>query len=125
MHFGPRAAGERAACPAEIARDALGDAPAARRALEQALDQAEHERLLFPFLYDPAPGLLDRHRRHGTAPGGLIAEILNVLAGRSPAHSRPDRNGCASRSATPRPGSCATCPPSCRPRRSPTSCTCR
>ena len=67
-----------------IANDALGDAGGARRALERALDRAEPERLLFPFLFDPAAGLLDRHRRHGTAHAGLIAEILNVLAGRKP-----------------------------------------
>ena len=67
-----------------IACDALGDAGAARRALEQALDRAEPERLLLPFLYDPAPELLDRHRQGGTARAGLIAEILNVLAGREP-----------------------------------------
>jgi LuxR family transcriptional regulator, maltose regulon positive regulatory protein len=71
-----------------IACDALGDAGAARRALERALDRAAPESLLFPFLYDPAPELLDRHRRHGTAHAGLIAEILNVLAGSEP-HSRP------------------------------------
>jgi LuxR family maltose regulon positive regulatory protein len=67
-----------------IACDALGDAGAARRALEQALDRAEPERLLYPFLCDPAPDLLDRHRRAGTAHAGLIAEILNALAGRQP-----------------------------------------
>ena len=67
-----------------IACDALGDAGAARRALERALDLAEPESLLFPFLYDPAPALLERHRRLGTAHAGLIAEILNVLAGRKP-----------------------------------------
>jgi LuxR family maltose regulon positive regulatory protein len=67
-----------------IASDALGDASAARRALEQALDRAAPESLLFPFLYDPAPELLDRHRRHGTAHADLITEILNVLAGQKP-----------------------------------------
>jgi LuxR family maltose regulon positive regulatory protein len=71
-----------------IACDALGDAAAARRALERALDLAEPERLLFPFLYDPPPELLDRHRRHGTSHAGLIAQILNVLAGQQPG-SRP------------------------------------
>ena len=64
-----------------IACDTLGDAGAARRALEQALERAAPEGLLFPFLYDPVPDLLDRHRRGGTAHAGLIAEILNVLAG--------------------------------------------
>ncbi len=67
-----------------IACDLLGDASAARRALERALDLAEPESLLFPFLYDPAPELLDRHRRHGTAHVGLIGQILNVLAGQQP-----------------------------------------
>jgi len=67
-----------------IACDALGDASAARRALEQALDRAAPEGLLFPFLYDPVPDLLDRHRRGGTTHAGLIAEILNVLAGQKP-----------------------------------------
>ena len=67
-----------------IAGDALGDAGAARQALEHALDLAEPEGLLFPFLYDPEPALLDRHRRSGTAHAGLIAEILNVLAGQRP-----------------------------------------
>ena len=68
-----------------IARDALGDAGAARRALERALDLAKPEGLLFPFLLDPAAGLLDRHRRLGTAHASVISEILNVLAGRKPA----------------------------------------
>jgi LuxR family maltose regulon positive regulatory protein len=67
-----------------IACDALGDAGAARRALERALDRAEPETLVFPFLYDPAPELLDRHRRSGTAHARLIEQILNVLAGRQP-----------------------------------------
>jgi LuxR family transcriptional regulator, maltose regulon positive regulatory protein len=67
-----------------IACDTLGDASAARRALEQALDRAAPEDLLFPFLYDPVPDLLDRHRRGGTTHAGLIAEILNVLAGQKP-----------------------------------------
>jgi LuxR family maltose regulon positive regulatory protein len=75
-----------------IARDALGDGAAARRALEHALDLAKPEGLLFPFLFDPAPGLLERHRRPGTAHAVLISEILNVLAGRKPA-SPPGGDG--------------------------------
>ena len=67
-----------------IARDALGDAGAARRALERALDVAQPEGLLYPFLADPAPDLLDRHRRLGTAHAALIEEILSVMAGRKP-----------------------------------------
>jgi LuxR family maltose regulon positive regulatory protein len=67
-----------------IARDALGDAGAARRALERALDLAQPEDLVFPFLLDPAPGPLERHRRLGTAHPTLISEILDLLAGRKP-----------------------------------------
>jgi LuxR family transcriptional regulator, maltose regulon positive regulatory protein len=68
-----------------IARDALGDASAARRALERALGLARPESILFPFLFDPAPELLERHRRLGTAHAALISQILDVLAGRKPA----------------------------------------
>jgi LuxR family maltose regulon positive regulatory protein len=74
-----------------VACDALGDAGAARRALERALDRAAPERLIYPFLYDPAPDLLDRHRRHGTAHAGLIADIRNALAGGEPA-AQPSRH---------------------------------
>jgi LuxR family transcriptional regulator, maltose regulon positive regulatory protein len=73
-----------------MARDALGETRAARRALEHALDLAKPEVLLFPFLLDPAPGLLERHRRLGTAHAVLISEILDVLSG-SGAHGRPPR----------------------------------
>jgi LuxR family transcriptional regulator, maltose regulon positive regulatory protein len=74
-----------------IARDALGDAGAARRALERALDLAQPEGLLFPFLLDPAPGLLDRHRRLGTAHAVLISEILTVLSGSEAHEGSPPR----------------------------------
>ncbi|HEY2693213.1 MAG TPA: LuxR C-terminal-related transcriptional regulator [Streptosporangiaceae bacterium] len=67
-----------------IARDALAAPGAARRAVERALNLAQPEDLLYPFLFDPAPGLLERHRRHGTAHAVLISEILNALAGRQP-----------------------------------------
>ena len=67
-----------------IAREALGDADAAERALERALDLAEAEGVLLPFLLHPAPGLLEGHPRHRTAHASLISEILNLLAGREP-----------------------------------------
>jgi LuxR family transcriptional regulator, maltose regulon positive regulatory protein len=70
-----------------IARDALGEAGAARRALERALHLAWPESLIFPFLFDPAPGLLERHRRQGTAHAALISGILDALAGRKPTPS--------------------------------------
>jgi LuxR family maltose regulon positive regulatory protein len=74
-----------------IARDALGDTGTARRALEHALDLAKPEGLLFPFLETPAPGLLDRHRRLGTAHAVLISKILNVLSGAEAHRGSPPR----------------------------------
>jgi LuxR family maltose regulon positive regulatory protein len=68
-----------------IARDALGDAGAAERALERALDLAEPDGVLLPFLLDPATGLLERHAGHRTAHASLLAEIRGLLAGRKPA----------------------------------------
>jgi LuxR family maltose regulon positive regulatory protein len=67
-----------------ITRDMLGDPAAAGRALENALDLAERDRVLIPFLVRPAPGLLERHARHPTAHAALIADILSLLAGAGP-----------------------------------------
>ena len=71
-----------------IARDALGDEGAAGRALERALDCAEPDGALLPFLLHPEPGLLERHARHRTSHAALIAEILSLLAGRTPTPPR-------------------------------------
>jgi LuxR family maltose regulon positive regulatory protein len=68
-----------------IARDALGDAGAAARALEGALDLAEPDGVLWPFLVHPAPELLERHSRHRTTHTSLVSEIRGLLAGRRPA----------------------------------------
>jgi LuxR family transcriptional regulator, maltose regulon positive regulatory protein len=65
-----------------IARDTLGEPAAAERALECALDLAEPDGLQLFFLLQPAPGLLERHARHRTAHPSLIAEILDLLAGK-------------------------------------------
>jgi LuxR family transcriptional regulator, maltose regulon positive regulatory protein len=62
-----------------MARDALGDPAAAGRALERALDAAEPDRILFPFLIHPAPGLLERHVRDCAKHASLVAEILSLL----------------------------------------------
>jgi LuxR family maltose regulon positive regulatory protein len=59
------------------ARDALGDRAAAGRALERALGIAESTGILLPFLLDPAPALLKRHR---TTHSTLVAQILDLLA---------------------------------------------
>jgi LuxR family maltose regulon positive regulatory protein len=68
-----------------IARDALRDPVTASRALERALDLAEPDGLLAMFLIYPAPDLLKRQSRLGTAHASLISEILNLLAGQTPA----------------------------------------
>jgi LuxR family transcriptional regulator, maltose regulon positive regulatory protein len=73
------------------ARDALGDPGAAERALERALDVAEPDGAILPFLLHPVPGLLERHPRHRTAHPSLISEILSLLAGASRAASSPDQ----------------------------------
>jgi len=75
-----------------IARDALGDADVSRNALERALDLAEPDGALAPFLLSPAPDLLERHVRHRTAHAALIADIQSLLAGpmtAPPAGPRP------------------------------------
>ena len=46
-----------------IARDMPGDAGAAQCPIERALDLAGPDRMLFPSLIHPAPGLLERHAR--------------------------------------------------------------
>jgi LuxR family maltose regulon positive regulatory protein len=68
-----------------IARDALGDPPAAASALERALDAAEPDGVLTMFVLHPAPGLLQRQARQRTAHAALIGEILGLLAGQAPA----------------------------------------
>jgi LuxR family maltose regulon positive regulatory protein len=96
-----------------IARDALGDAGAGSRALERALDLAEPDGLLLPFLLHPAPDLLERHARLRTNHASLIAEILNLLSGaeydqdahaqrvRQARRAQPRRRGQASARARP------------------------
>jgi LuxR family maltose regulon positive regulatory protein len=75
------------------ARDALGDSSAADRALERALDIAEPDGAVLPFLLFPVPGLLEHHPRHRTAHASLISEILSLLAGGSTPASSPQELG--------------------------------
>ena len=67
------------------ARDELGEARAAEASLERALELAEPEGIILPFAFAPMQGLLKRHPRHGTAHASLLSQILDVLAGSSPA----------------------------------------
>jgi LuxR family maltose regulon positive regulatory protein len=71
------------------ARDALGDQAAAGRVLERALDITESSGIVLPFLLDPAPALLERHRRYRTAHPALISRILNLPGGYGGAGSPP------------------------------------
>jgi LuxR family transcriptional regulator, maltose regulon positive regulatory protein len=60
------------------ARDALGDRATAGCALERALDITESNGMVLPFLLDPVPALLERHRRGRTAHPALISQILDL-----------------------------------------------
>ncbi|MEA2619005.1 MAG: LuxR family transcriptional regulator, maltose regulon positive regulatory protein [Chloroflexota bacterium] len=66
-----------------IARDRLGDAPAAEAAVEGALELAEPDGLMLPFAMTPIGHLLERHPRHRTAHAALLSDILDMLAGSS------------------------------------------
>jgi LuxR family maltose regulon positive regulatory protein len=65
-----------------MARDALGDPGGTSRALEHALDVAEPQGLVLPFLLFPTTQLLERHLRTGTAHASLVSEILDLRAGK-------------------------------------------
>jgi LuxR family maltose regulon positive regulatory protein len=72
-----------------IVRDALSDRAAAWRAIERALDIAEPDRMLFPFLIYRAPGLLERHARDCPKHAGLVSEILTLLPPLEPGSEEP------------------------------------
>jgi LuxR family transcriptional regulator, maltose regulon positive regulatory protein len=63
-----------------IAFDAASDPAAAENAVERALDLAEPDGIILPFLLHPAPKLLERHSRHRTAHAALLLDILGLLA---------------------------------------------
>jgi LuxR family maltose regulon positive regulatory protein len=88
----PRTTQVRAFLLEAIARDALGDAGGASRALERALDLAEPDGVLLPFLLHPT-SLLERHAPHRTTHAALIAEIMSRRDGTRPAPAGGDRPG--------------------------------
>lgn len=67
-----------------LARAQLGDACAREQSLERALELAEPESLILPFLIAPGQEVLHEHPGHRTAHATFIAEVLDVLAGGSP-----------------------------------------
>jgi LuxR family maltose regulon positive regulatory protein len=76
---------------AGLAHQALGDQHAARLATETALDLAEPDRLILPFVVTGSQNLLDTLPRQYTAHGALLTEILDITRG-SPV---PLRQHCA------------------------------
>jgi LuxR family maltose regulon positive regulatory protein len=70
---------------AGLAHRELGDLRAASQAAERALALAESDRLVLPFAMTGSAGLLEALPRHETAHGALLAGILDVLHGSSPA----------------------------------------
>lgn len=64
-----------------LARVLVDETTAAEDDLERALDLAEQEALIFPFLVTPARDLLERHPRHRTNHAALLANTLDVLGG--------------------------------------------
>ena len=73
------------------AHDRLGDRRATEESLEAALELAEPEGLVLPFMLWPTRELLERHPKHRTAHGTLISTILDTLAG----HAAPQRGPAA------------------------------
>jgi LuxR family maltose regulon positive regulatory protein len=70
---------------AGLAYRELGDQRAANQAAERALALAEADRLILPFAMTGAAELLEALPRHQTAHAALLADILDVLHGSSPA----------------------------------------
>jgi len=70
---------------AGLAHRELGDQRAANQAVERALALAESDRLVLPFAMTGSAELLEALPRHETAHAALLAGILDVLHGASPA----------------------------------------
>ena len=74
---------------AGLAHRELGDLRAANQAAERALALAESDRLVLPFAVTGSRELLEALPRHETAHAALLADILDVLHGSSPAPREP------------------------------------
>jgi LuxR family maltose regulon positive regulatory protein len=70
---------------AGLANRQLGDQRAASQEAERALALAESDRLVLPFAMTGSAELLEALPRHQTAHAALLADILDVLDGASPA----------------------------------------
>jgi LuxR family maltose regulon positive regulatory protein len=76
---------------AGLAHRELGDQRAANQAAERALALAEADRLVLPFAMTGSAELLEALPRHETAHAALLADILDVLHGASPAAKEQSR----------------------------------
>jgi LuxR family maltose regulon positive regulatory protein len=76
---------------AGLAHRQLDDQRAANRAAEHALALAEQDRVVLPFAMTGSAALLQALPRHQTAHAALLADILDVLHGASPAGRAPVR----------------------------------
>ncbi len=65
------------------ARDRLRDRRASEESLERALELAEPDGLMLPFMLWPSRELLERHPKHRTAHASLISSILDTMSGRA------------------------------------------
>lgn len=73
-----------------VAREQLRDHRGAEHSVERALELAEPDGVMLPFLLAPVRELLERHPRHRTAHATLLRTILGALGGVSaPAHEEP------------------------------------
>jgi len=70
---------------AGLAHRELGDLRAANQAAERALALAEADRLVLPFAMTGSRELLEALPRHETTHAALLADVLDVLHGSSPA----------------------------------------
>jgi len=70
-----------------IAHEALGERDTVEEDVERALDLAEPDALVFPFVVARARAVLERHPRARTSHAALLADLLDILAG-SPVEPR-------------------------------------
>jgi LuxR family maltose regulon positive regulatory protein len=77
---------------AGLAHQQLGDQRAASQAAERALALAEPDRLVLPFAMTGSRELLEALPRHQTAHAALLADILDMLHGASPASMDESRS---------------------------------